>query len=144
MPNLVLIITHGHLAEGLLDSAAMICGQVDAARSLSYDVGASPEDLERQVDELLSDCGEDNQLLFLTDLPGGTPSRVAAKHAAHGNAEAVTGVNLPMVIEVIQAAKRRDITSLASLAVEKGRDGVIDIGRQIRTALSHGDEGTHA
>ena len=142
MPNLVLIITHGHLGEGLLDSAAMICGQVDVARSLSYNAGTSPEDLDRQVDELLSECGEDNQLLFLTDLPGGTPSRIAAKFAAQGHAEAVTGVNLPMVIEVIQAAERRDIASLASLAVEKGRDGVIDIGRQIRAALS--EEGTRS
>lgn len=143
MPNLVVIVTHGRLAEGLLESAAMICGQVDVFRAVQFDTGMSPEDLERIIEELLSDAGEDHQLLFLTDLPGGTPSRVAATYAAANRADAVTGVNLPMVVEVALAAKRRDITELTALAVEKGRDGVLDIGRQIRTTLSQDDEGTH-
>ena len=142
MPNLIVIVTHGRLAEGLVESAAMICGQVDVVRAVQFDTGMSPEDLERNIDELLSDAGEDHQPLFLTDLPGGTPSRVAATYAATTRAHAVTGVNLPMVIEVVLAAKRRDITELTALAVEKGRDGIIDAGRQIRTALAQDDEGT--
>jgi PTS system mannose-specific IIA component len=143
MPNLVVIITHGHLAGGLLDSAAMICGQVDHARPVVFEPGMSPEDLERIVEEMLSGVGDDHQVLLLTDLPGGTPARVAATLAAHGRAEAVTGVNLPMLVEVLLAAKHRDVVALAELAVQRGREGVVDAGRQIRAALSHGDEGTH-
>jgi len=143
VPNLVVVITHGHLAEGLLDSAAMICGQVDQARTIAFQPGMSPEDLERTVEDLLGDVGEDHQALLLTDLPGGTPARLAATLAAGGRAEAVTGVNLPMLVEVLLAAKHRDVVALAELAVQRGREGVIDAGRQIRAALSHGDEGTH-
>jgi mannose PTS system EIIA component len=139
--NLVVVMTHGHLAEGLLDSAAMICGQVDHARTVAFEPGMSPEDLERIVEEHLSNAGDD-QVLFLTDLPGGTPARVAATLAAHGRAEVVTGVNLPMLIEVLLAAKHRDVLALTELAVQRGREGVVDAGRQIRGALAHGDEGT--
>jgi mannose PTS system EIIA component len=142
MPNnLVVVMTHGHLAEGLLDSAAMICGQVDHARAVAFEPGMSPEDLERIVEEHLRDAGED-QVLFLTDLPGGTPARVAATLAAHGRAEVVTGVNLPMLIEVLLAAKHRDVLALTELAVQRGREGVVDAGGQIRRALAHEDEGT--
>jgi mannose PTS system EIIA component len=144
MPNVFVIMTHGHMAEGLLDSAAMICGQADHARTIAFEPGMSPEDLERTVEDLLRGVGEDHQVLFLTDLPGGTPARVAATLAAHGRAEAVTGVNLPMLVEVLLAAKHRDVVALAELAVQRGREGVIDAGRQIRAALSQGDEGTHA
>ena len=144
MPNLVVVITHGHLADGLLDSAAMICGDVDQARAVAFEPGMSPEDLERTVDELLSGVDEDPEVLFLTDLPGGSPARLAATLAAHGRAEAVTGVNLPMLVEVLLAAKHRDVVALAELAVQRGREGVVDAGRQIRAALSQGDEGTHA
>src|SRR5262245_2912185 len=144
MPNLVVVITHGHLAEGLLDSAAMICGQVDQARTVAFEPGMSPDDLERTVEDLLGRAGEDHQVLFLADLPGGTPAKLAATLAAQGRAEAVTGVNLPMLIEVLLAAKHRDVGALAELAVQRGREGVVDAGRQIRAALSLGDEGTHA
>lgn len=142
MQNLVVIVTHGRLAEGLLEGAAMICGQVDMFRAVPFDTGMSPEDLEQIIVELLRDAGEDHQLLFLTDLPGGTPSRVAATYAATNRAHVVTGVNLPMVVEVALAAKRLGITELTVLALEKGRDGILDVGHQIRTALSQDDEGT--
>ncbi|HWL98293.1 MAG TPA: PTS sugar transporter subunit IIA [Nocardioidaceae bacterium] len=142
MPNLVVVLTHGHLAQGLLDSAAMICGQVDQARPVAFEPGMSPEDLERVVEELLADAGDDQRVLFLADLPGGTPAKVAATLAAHGRAEVVTGVNLPMLIEVLLAAKHRDVLALTELAVQRGREGVVDAGRQIRAALAHGDEGT--
>jgi mannose PTS system EIIA component len=141
MPNLVVVLTHGHLAHGLLDSAAMICGQVDQARPVAFEPGMSPEDLERIVEALLADAG-DQRVLFLADLPGGTPARVAATLAAHGRAEVVTGVNLPMLIEVLLAAKHRDVLALTELAVQRGREGVVDAGGQIRAALAHGDEGT--
>ncbi len=143
MPNLVVIITHGHLAEGLLDSATMVCGRVDHAHAISFEPGVSPEDLEHTVEDLLSGLGEGEQVLFLTDLPGGTPAKVATTLAAHGRAEAVTGVNLPMLIEVLLATKQQDARSLAELAVEKGREGVVDSGRQIRDALSSRVEGRH-
>jgi mannose PTS system EIIA component len=143
MPNLVVVIAHGQLAHGLLDSAAMICGQVDQVRSIAFEPGMSPEDLEVVVEELLNGAGEDPHVLFLTDLPGGTPARVTAALAAQGRAEVVTGVNLPMLIEVVLAAKHRDVLALTELAVQRGREGVIDAGRQIREALSPRDEGTH-
>lgn len=142
MPNLVIVVTHGHLAHGLLNSAAMICGQVDHARAIAFEPGMSPDDLERTVEQLLSGTGEDTGVLCLTDLPGGTPAKLAATLAAHGRAEAVTGVNLPMLIEVLLAAKHRDVVALAELAVQRGREGVVDAGRQIRAALSPEDEGT--
>ena len=136
MTTTIILITHGGLGAGLVESAAMICGDVGSVHPLSFDVGQSPEDLKQAVDEELSSRRDDEQPLFLVDLPGGTPARVAAEYAARGHGEAVAGVNLPMLIEVVLAVDRSDAVGLAKLALNKGREGVIDVGQQIRAALS--------
>lgn len=139
MATRILLIAHGHLAAGLLDSAAMICGDVGNALAVPFEVGQSPEDLHDQVDP---EVPEDGQVLFLVDLPGGTPARVATEYAAHGRAEVVTGANLPMVIEAVMAAETHGPSELAQLAVDKAREGVIDAGRMIRDALREQQDGS--
>jgi mannose/fructose-specific phosphotransferase system component IIA len=70
--------------------------------------------------------------LILTDLVGGTPSRIAATLTAAGRAETVTGVNLSMLVEVLLSDQTRPATELAALAVRAGGDGVQDLGRALR------------
>lgn len=117
----------------------MICGDVGDAMAVSFEVGQSPEDLHDRVD---SEVPEDGNVLFLVDLPGGTPAKVATEYAAQGRAEVVTGANLPMVIEVVMAAKSRGPSELAQLAVDKAREGVIDAGQMIREALRDQQDGS--
>ncbi|MGI5213448.1 hypothetical protein [Plantactinospora sp. CA-290183] len=69
---------------------------------------------------------------MLTDLAGGTPARVAATLAAAGRAEVVTGVNLPMLVEVLLADPAQPTSQLAAVAVRAGQDGVRDLGQTLR------------
>lgn len=137
MPVKVLVLTHGELAAGLLDSAAMICGDIGDAEALGFHPGEGQEDLAASVEERLAGTvEEDGSVLLLADIPGGVPARVAAQFAAEGRCEAVAGVNLPMLLEVLLAADDKTNEELAALAVEKGQEGVLDIGERIRAALA--------
>ena len=60
--------------------------------------------LEEYVDELDQEEG----VLIMADLFGGTPSNLATKIALRKeNVETVTGVNLPMIIQFVTERERR-------------------------------------
>ena len=99
----LVVAAHGHLAEGLVASSAMIVGPSDDAA-----VEVSPS----------------QEYLILVDLFGGSPYNAAARFAAgRDDADVVTGVNLPMVIEVL--SRRLTGAGLAEL-VEAARTSAVD------------------
>ena len=62
--------------------------------------------LEEYVDELDQEEG----VLIMADLFGGTPSNLATKIALRKeNVETVTGVNLPMIIQFVTEQRNADI-----------------------------------
>lgn len=128
----------------------MIVGSAGTARAVAFPAGMGAEELSAVVgaalDELRAQPAGEAGVVILTDLPGGTPARVAATIAAttvaapdHGppgsEVAAVTGVNLPMAAELLLADPGRSAGDLAALAYDSGRRGVIDIG-----ALLHDKE----
>lgn len=63
-------------------------------------------------------------MLVLVDLPGGTPANRAKLLAARREGmRIVTGLNLPMVLEVL--VRNGDVDELAGRALSAGRDGVL-------------------
>jgi mannose/fructose-specific phosphotransferase system component IIA len=111
----VLLICHGGLAASLVDIAHMIVGASERAAPISFLPGMGPDDLSQAIDAALGTADERPPVLVLTDLAGGTPARVSAELLRTVRAEVVTGVNLPMLIEVLLADP--------NISVGHGEDG---------------------
>lgn len=131
----ILVLTHGPLCHALLDTSAMILGDVGEATALSFQPGEGPEDLTAKLELIVATAAQDGGLLCLTDLQGGTPARVAASLVPMSHLDVVCGVNLPMVLEVLAAAGDAPLEDLTALAVAAGRDSVIDLGGALRRQL---------
>ena len=122
----VLILTHGPLADELLEAAATVHGlEASGMQALCLDWDVSPEEaiatLRRACDQAAGSGG----LLILTDMYGGTPHNVARQLTEAGSLEVVTGVNLPMVVRL--CCRNRDERPLAELVewiVAKGRASI--------------------
>ena len=71
-------------------------------------------------------------VLVLTDLYGSTPSNIACKLRRHGHVRVVSGVNLPMLIRVLNYPDL-DLDSLKEKALSGGRDGVLSCTSEDRT-----------
>lgn len=63
-------------------------------------------------------------VLILTDMFGSTPSNIAHRLSQPGRVMVVTGLNLPMMIKVMNYPKL-DLQELVDLAVEGGKSGVL-------------------
>lgn len=117
--TLVIVAAHGQMAEAMLGSAAMIVGDVSVATAVTFVPGQGPEDLLDAYDKA-SAAGEPT--LLLVDLLGGSPYNAAARWAvAHDGSDVVTGVNLPILLEVLPKAKRgKPVEDLVAAAEKAG------------------------
>lgn len=96
----VLVLTHGRLAEVLVDSARMIAGEAPGMAALALEWDDTFEQAHGKVAAAVDRLDEGDGVLILTDMYGGTPFNVARTLAEPGRVEIVTGVNLPMVLRM--------------------------------------------
>ena len=97
----LVIAAHGHLAEGLVASSAMIVGPSDDVVAVTFESSEGPDDLLAKYAAAVEGSPSQEHLI-LVDLFGGSPYNAAARFAAgRDDADVVTGVNLPMIIEVL-------------------------------------------
>ena len=95
----IVLASHGSFAEGIKMSGQMIFGPQEnvAAVTLTPDMG--PDDLRAKILEAVSGFDDQDQVLFLVDLQGGTPwNQVSLRLEEHPTWVAVGGMILPMLI----------------------------------------------
>lgn len=119
-----LIVTHGRLATELLNAAEAIVGDVQniAAVSIGWhdDVGMASSMIEKAIARVNNGSG----VLVLTDMFGGTPTNIASTFLEDGVVEVITGVNLPMLIKLIQLEADVDLARAARLVRENGQNNI--------------------
>jgi PTS system mannose-specific IIA component len=113
----ILIVTHGQLGEALIEASEFIVGKRPAAmESVSIDLSESAEKLRGKISQGIKKVEDQEGILILTDMFGGTPSNLSYSFLEEGRIEVLSGVNLPVVI---QAASLRDKDmKLAELAAK--------------------------
>lgn len=131
----ILVVTHGHLSEALLEAAEMLIAQTALTRAVTFLPGQGVEDLDRSVRFALEDLAPSDGILALVDLPGGSPARVLGTLLVEGTRlELVTGVNLPMLVEALMLRATMTLSELAEYSVSCGRDGIVNAGNMLRLA----------
>jgi mannose PTS system EIIA component len=124
---------HGHLADALLESATLILGTPPEVVTVALEPSQSLEELHSCMGEAIAQAEQGDGVLVLLDLYGGTPSNATALHFQADHIEAVTGVNLPMLLEVLLGRAERDLKTLTTFAEEIGRQGIVNVRAQLLT-----------
>lgn len=94
----IVIGTHGRFGEALIKSAEMIAGTIENVKSISLLPEMAIEDYMATVNDHLSTL--DGTIIALVDLFGGTPSNAFSAFINTYDLKVVTGVNLPMLIDL--------------------------------------------
>ena len=95
----IVVATHGKLGYELVNSMEMIIGKQKKIIVLGLKHDDDPKILKESFKECVSNYGKKN-LIFLVDLLGGAVSNTA-KFLAKEGVPVLTGVNLPMLLEVV-------------------------------------------
>lgn len=126
MVNLI-IASHGDFAKGILMSGSMIFGEQENVEVVTFLPNEGPDDLDKHFQEALAKFNNDDQVLFLVDLWGGSPfNRASLIQKQNPEKMAiVAGLNLPMLIEAYAGRLSQDTAAgLATYLVPVAKDGV--------------------
>ncbi len=110
----VLVLSHGNFCEQLIKSTAMIAGPLENTKAVALQEGESPDAFGERVKEAVTELGSGEGVLVLVDLFGGTPFNQIGSLSRELHVEIVTGMNLPMLLQV--SLEKENAVSLAELA----------------------------
>ena len=135
----LLVVSHGRLAEELVNAVRTIVGPVEALEAVSIGWNDEVEESARRIEEAIRrvDCGQG--VLLLTDMFGGTPTNLALSLHEEGKIEIVTGVNLPMLIKFANLREQLDLQAAAGRIAEQGR-GAIHVASHFLKAPEPGQD----
>ena len=128
----ILVLSHGSLASVLIDTAKMILGEIDDVCAIELLEGA---DIDLYQQYIRAEIDSAKEILVLTDLLGGSPFITTCKIynslVDNYKMRLVTGVNLPMLLEVLNVRDGCSLEELATVANEFGKRGIVDFVKQL-------------
>ncbi len=120
----VVVVTHGQLANELVNAAEMIVGDLPQFTAVSIgwhdDVNDAREDIAQAIERVRGPEG----VLLLTDMFGGTPSNLGMTFLEEDRLEVITGVNLPMLIKLAGLRSSAGLLAVAKEMREHGRTAI--------------------
>lgn len=119
-----IILSHGKLAEELLNALTIILGEVVNMEAISIGWYDDVEDSKRKINQSLKRVDQKNGVLIFTDMFGGTPSNLSFSFLKDDRIEIITGVNLPMLIKFVSLQRSNKLKDVAKKVVEQGKKNI--------------------
>ncbi len=122
----IVLASHGEFATGIQQSGSMVFGDQENVAAVTLMPSMGPDDFRAKLEDAINGFDDQEQVLFLVDLWGGTPfNQVSTLLDSHDTWAAVTGLNLPMLIEAYtQRLSAETAAEIASNIFVEGRRGV--------------------
>jgi fructoselysine and glucoselysine-specific PTS system IIA component len=119
-----LIATHGTFAGGIRSSLEMIIGRQEHLHLIQAYVEEN-KGLEEELETLLTGLSEGDELIIFTDLLGGSVTNQVLRHALKENVHIVSGINLPLLVEVLMADPEEPVTEVIANAIQAAKDQLV-------------------
>ena len=131
MKQIIIITGHNNFASGILSSLTMIAGAKDNVYAVDFLSDDNDHSLEGKFNKIISD-NKDSEILFVCDLMGGTPFKVASKLAfTNDSYEVVTGINLGGLIDTSMKLDKMSIGELKTSCKDASIKSVIPLEKVI-------------
>ena len=137
----LIVVTHGNLAEVLVQATTTIVGAVEGLEAVSIDWDDDVEAASNAIDAAIRRVDSGEGVLVLTDMFGGTPTNLSLALLEPGRVEIVTGANLPMLIKFANLDKQTDLTEAAACVARQGRESVQVASELLDTQRDNDGEG---
>ncbi|HEO8421823.1 mannose/fructose/sorbose PTS transporter subunit IIA [Niallia sp. FSL W8-0635] len=123
----IIIASHGEFASGILQSGTMIFGEQENVKAVTLMPSEGPDNVKAKMKEAISTFDNQDEVLFLVDLWGGTPfNQATGLIEEHKDKWAiVAGLNLPMLIEAFASRFSMNTAhEIAAHILDTAREGI--------------------
>jgi len=126
----LVLVSHGDMSKHLLESAELICGTQKNVATVCLSPDDTPEAFRERLVLTIESLDAAAGSLVLIDLFGGTPSNVTAALTREFDLQCLTGMNLPMLLEILMSRDAgASASDLVELGEKSGKEGIINLSR---------------
>ena len=97
----VIVVSHGSYARGLVDTVQMIAGKQEDLEAFGLVPEESVDTLKEKIRQSIEQASQEEEILILTDIFYGSPFNTVISLMPEYDLYHVTGINLPLMMEVI-------------------------------------------
>lgn len=134
MKRILVTASHHKMADGLKDTLEFVSGGIQETIALSAYLDNRP--VEEAVEELMSKFAEEDEVIILTDITGGSVNQKFFPYRNRPHTHIVSGMNLPLAIQIammpqdeyISAERMREIVETAKNEIKYVNDILMDDG----------------
>jgi len=133
MVNLI-VITHGDFGAYIVEAAEHIAGtQNEGLKTVCISSRMSFEMVTQIVSKAAEELSCEDGIIFLTDMPGGTPMNVAFPVANKIEKSAVIcGINLSMVVSAFSNRRNMGFDALVEKIQSDGKKSICEVKKLLR------------
>jgi PTS system mannose-specific IIA component len=122
----IVVVTHSQLGEALIESAEFILGsRPQGVVSVSIDLNQNVDKLREKVAAGIKKVNQNQGVVILTDMFGGTPSNISYSFLDEGRIEVLSGVNLPILVHALDTRNRSTLGELAAGLEVFGKKSIV-------------------
>ncbi len=119
-----IIVSHGRLAEEILNALTIILGEAPNIEAISIGWYDDVEDSKKKISQSLKRVNQKSGVVIFTDMFGGTPSNLSFSFLKDNQVEIITGVNLPMLIKFVSLQRSNNLKEVVKKVVEQGKKNI--------------------
>lgn len=128
----VLVITRGNFGEKILETAVDLLGHQENIYAFPFYPDNEPERLRESIIKKIHEWNNLEGVLLITEMCGGTPCNIAlsvSEELGKENikCEIVSGLNLYMIISVLNKRDNLSLEELVNQAINDGRKNIVDV-----------------
>ena len=116
-------ITHEGIASNLIKIGEAILQKNNNLAYLEVPMDADIDTMLKTIDIRLEQLDSEQGLLVITDIYGSTPSNIAQKVADKHRADLISGVNLPMLVRLLNY-RDENLATLLQKALDGAKKGI--------------------
>lgn len=118
------IVSHGKLAEEILNALTIIIGEAVNIEAISIGWYDDVEESKKKINKSLKNVDQKNGAIIFTDMFGGTASNLSFSFLKNDQVEIITGVNLPMLIKFVSLQRSNNLKEVVKKVVEQGKKNI--------------------
>ncbi|MDG2336001.1 MAG: hypothetical protein P8Q97_17445 [Myxococcota bacterium] len=120
----LVIVTHCDLGKEFLRALKLIVPDAREFHAISFEEGDKLDEMRAKILDGIRAADEDEGVLILTDMFGGSPSNIALSFHEERHVEVVTGMNLPMLVKLANPKGKETLEELAKSIKEYGQRNI--------------------
>ena len=133
----IVITSHGPMAQGILDSSKLFFGDQPQMKACCLSAEDNPDDFVDVLKNAIAEVDTGGGVYVFCDILFGSPcnclARIVGTDLDDDKVQVITGVNLPMILQILAVREGGDTTP--EEMINSGKDGIADLKATLKANM---------